>query len=384
MIANRRYRTRSAAGGNRPTTPSSSIQRYFRDSQRVSPGAIIAAPRVRSLTGDSAPVSLNSIPPSDDTVLALETPTTAPTDMAGTSHRSSDMPDDIRSILQSLPTKADIEGLILRIEEAHSRDIQEVRADLHTLTDRVDSGETIISSLTHRIEALERSQESQDATAVDLQLHLEDLEDRSRRNNLRLRGIPEATGAEDLPATVTAIFQEVMGPSSPSVELDRVHRTLGPKSPDPARPRDVLCRIHHYNQKELILRRAWEHGAVEFDGATIKLLPDLSRATLQRRAMLRPLLDLARIQDCTYRWGYPLAVSFRKTNASFTLRTPADLPALFAFLGAEPIQIPNWLIILPRASGRPGTAAQQYSQLPRRQRSRRRARSPSAEGARES
>lgn len=163
-----------------------------------------------------------------------------------------------------------------------------------------------------------------------------------------------------------------------------MHRALGPKSPDPARPRDVLCRIHHYNQKELILRRAWEHGAIEFDGATIKILPDLSRATLQRRAMLRPLLDLARRHDCTYRWGYPLAVSFRKENAVFTLRTPADLPALFAFLGVEPIHVQNWLTILPRTSGRPGSSAQQYPQPPRRQWNRRRARSPSADDTRES
>lgn len=294
------------------------------------------------------------------------------------------MPDDLHTILQSLPTKSDIEGLILRIEGEHNRDIQEVRADLHTLTDRVDSGEATISSLTHRIAALERSQESQAATAVDLQLPLEDLEDRSRSNNLRLRGLPEATGAEDLAATVTAIFQEILGASPPSLELDRVHRALGPKSNDPDRPRDVLCRIHHYNQKELILRKAWEHGTVEFDGATIKVLPDLSRATLQRRAMLRPVLDLARRQDCTYRWGYPLAVIFRKTSASFTLRTLADLPALFAFLGVEPIQVPNWLTILPCTSGRSGSSAHQTYQLPRQMRSRRRTRSPSAEVSRES
>lgn len=238
--------------------------------------------------------------------------------------------------------------------------------------------------LMNRIEALERSQESQDATAIDLQLHLEDLEDRSRRNNLRLRGIPEATGAEDLAATVSAIFQIILGPTPPSVEMDRVHRTLGPKSTDPVRPRDVLCRIHHYNQKELILRRAWEQGTVEFDGATIKVLPDLSRATLQRRAILRTLLDLSRRQDCTYQWGYPLAVSFRKMNAAFTLRTPADLPAFFAFLEVEPIPVQNWLTILPRTSGRPGSSTQRHPQPPRRQRNRRRARSPSAEGTRES
>lgn len=92
------------------------------------------------------------------------------------------------------------------MEEAHAQDIQEIKAELHALSDRVDSGEGSISSLTQRVSASERSQESQAATAVDLQLHLEDLEDRSRRNNLRLRGLPEATGAEDLEATVVAIF----------------------------------------------------------------------------------------------------------------------------------------------------------------------------------
>lgn len=252
MIPARHYRTRSSAGGNRSSTPRRGIQQYFRDTWRVSPEAIIAVPHVLSLSGDTTLGSARSPTSSVDTDFASEPPTICPIIMEDTSPRLIGMPDDLRSILQSLPTKADIEGLILRIEEAHSRDIQEVRADLHTLTDRVDSGEATISSLTHRIAALERSQEPQAATAIDLQLHLEDLEDRSRHNNLRLRGIPEATGSEDLAATVTAIFQEILGASPPSLELHRVHRALGPKSNDPDRQRDVLCRIHHYNQKEHI------------------------------------------------------------------------------------------------------------------------------------
>lgn len=92
-------------------------------------------------------------------------------------------------------------------------------------------------------------------------------------------------GTEDLAVSVTAIFQKILG-TAPTLELDRVHRTLGPKSSDPERPQDVLCRLHKYTQKELILRKAWEHGEMEFDGAAIKILPDLSRATLQRRALL--------------------------------------------------------------------------------------------------
>lgn len=150
---------------------------------------------------------------------------------------------------EALPTKSDIEALISWVEEAHACDIQEIRAELQTITERVDTGETSISALAQWVDSLEHSQESQATTAVELQLRLEDLEDRSHRNNLRLRGLPEATGAEDLEATVMAIFQQVLGAPPPSLELDRVHRSLGPRSADPDRPRDVICRVHRYTQK---------------------------------------------------------------------------------------------------------------------------------------
>lgn len=53
-----------------------------------------------------------------------------------------------------------------------------------------------------------------------LQLHQEEMEDRSRCNNLRLRGLPEATGSEDLAATVT--FRRLPGDPLPqNLEYDR-------------------------------------------------------------------------------------------------------------------------------------------------------------------
>lgn len=281
-----------------------------------------------------------------------------------------------------MPSRSNMESLILRLEEAHSRDMQELRTEVQDLTAKVDSNDLTVSSLTQRVLALERSQETQTSRAVDLQLHLEDLEDHSRRNSLRLRGIPETTGSEDLSASVTAIFQKLLGTAPPLLELDRVHRTLGPKPSNPERPRDVLCRLHRYTQKELILRKAWDHGEVECEGAMIKILPDLSRATLQRRALLRPALELAKRQGCTYRWGYPLAVTFRRETTSFTLRTP-ELPAFFEFLAAEPISVPDWLAFVPSPRNRLGTDFRRNHQPSRQQRSRRRNRTPSTEGRRE-
>lgn len=321
------------------------------------------------------------------------TPALLRTEMEDTSLNQGSIEEDLHSMLRALPTRADLETLptradieapILQIEEAHNKDIQEVREDLHIVENRVTSGETRISTLEERMQAMEQSQHAHLLEAQEMKLHLEEMEDRSRRNNLRLWGIPEATGQEDLAATATAIFQGLLDNPPPHLEIDRIHRTLGPKSTDPARPCDVLCRLHRYAQKETLLRKAWDQGEVEFDGAHIQILPDLSRATLQRRAMLKPVLELTRNLGCTYRWGYPLAVIFRTDRASFTLRTTADLPALFDFLGTEPIQVPNWLLKIPRPTGRMGPTMNRSNPSIHSQRSRGRSHVRPGNNARES
>lgn len=117
---------------------------------------------------------------------------------------------------------------------------------------------------------------------------------------------------------VREIFWTVLGDPAADVILDRAHRCLGPRPADPSRPRDVICRLHRYSQKESILRQAWDHGDEERGGSQVRILPVLSRATLRRR----PILELAKKQGFTYRWGYPLSVSFRGDAGEFTLQSP--------------------------------------------------------------
>lgn len=109
----------------------------------------------------------------------------------------------------------------------------------------------------------------------------------------------------------------------------------------------------------------------------MRILPDLSRATLKRRAMLHPVLDLAKQRGLTYRWGYPLAVTFRKDISAFTLQTAADLLAIFRFREAEPIPVPDWLQIIPRPARCSGVSALRGPLPPPHQRGRRRHRTAS-------
>lgn len=143
----------------------------------------------------------------------------------------------------------------MRLEETHRRDIQEVREDVSALANRVSTGEASFSTLENPVSELERSQDHHRDTAITLQLHLEDVEDQSRRNNLRLRGLPETIEAESLGETVQEMFRTILDDPAGSIDIDQAHRALGPRSSDPGRPRDVVCRLFRYPQKDAILRR---------------------------------------------------------------------------------------------------------------------------------
>lgn len=83
--------------------------------------------------------------------------------------------------------------MILRVEET-----DKIRADVTTLSERMTGGESSIRSLEQRMGEFEKLQSTQANLIIDLQLQTEMLEDRSRRNNLRLRGLLEVMDLEDL------------------------------------------------------------------------------------------------------------------------------------------------------------------------------------------
>lgn len=51
------------------------------------------------------------------------------------------MDGDIWALLQTLPTRQDIEALIFQVEETYRRDTQAVRADVYSLTESHASGD---------------------------------------------------------------------------------------------------------------------------------------------------------------------------------------------------------------------------------------------------
>lgn len=114
-------------------------------------------------------------------------------------------------IVAGLPSKKDLQDMATSIVTALSRELHYFRQKVDTVEERVIDLETSTSATDARITTLELEQQSFCRHLVEVQLRLDDGENRSRLNNLRLRGIPEATMGSDLHATVTVILNQILG-----------------------------------------------------------------------------------------------------------------------------------------------------------------------------
>ncbi|KAJ4945221.1 hypothetical protein JOQ06_013756 [Pogonophryne albipinna] len=107
---------------------------------------------------------------------------------------------------------------------------------------------------------------------VKLLAKVTDLESRSRRNNIRIVGLPESIEGPHPSTFFPKLLMEVFGEGvldSPP-ECDRAHRSLTDKPKPGQRPRPVIIRVHRYQQKENIIREARaRRGKLQYQGTPI-------------------------------------------------------------------------------------------------------------------
>ncbi|PIO33985.1 hypothetical protein AB205_0123800, partial [Aquarana catesbeiana] len=215
---------------------------------------------------------------------------------------------DLWSPILALPTKADIEGFVTRMERALRQDIEALQADTAHIGGRVETLEASVEDITPTLQALQTHCQTQDQRIDSLLDQLDDVENCSRRVNIRIRGLTEATAPKDIVPTLQGVFKQILGREAPAqIEIDPAHMALRPLLDDPDKPRDI-CKLHKYSLKERIMHvRGVRH--MDFDGAKLSVFPDLSRHTLMQRRALKPMLEVLQKAYLVYCWGVPFSLS---------------------------------------------------------------------------
>ncbi|KAF4073207.1 hypothetical protein AMELA_G00256310 [Ameiurus melas] len=155
-------------------------------------------------------------------------------------------------------------------------------ATISTLKGTVGEMGHTLSGCTDDIVHMKTTIESLTVTVTQLENKCEDLESRSRRNNIRIVGVPE--GADTCTtAAVAALLKDAFGLEKEPV-LDRSNRTLQPKPKSGERPRAIVCRFHHHSDCVDILRRARELQQIKARDLTISVFPDYTVKIARTRA----------------------------------------------------------------------------------------------------
>ena len=208
----------------------------------------------------------------------------------------------LQSMMDSL--RSDIFGKIddlstgLRSEIASVR--QELKSSIEPLQRTVEAHAVIVcdlerSSSDHggRIVELEATVSMLTKRAAGLEDKYEDLEARSRRNNIRLLGVPEGVEGPRPTDFIAQLLQDLLGLNETPL-LDRAHRTLREKPKEGEPPRPILARIHFFHVRSLILQRAGEASPLLYKGKKVSVFPDYTSSVAKKRAAFTPVKRILR------------------------------------------------------------------------------------------
>ncbi len=119
-----------------------------------------------------------------------------------------------------------------------------------------------------------------------------DIEDRSRRNNVRLVGLPEGAEGSDVAGFLRVNLSKwIPSLKGRNIEIDWAHRVYdGRKNSD--RPRTLIFHVLRWHDRSEILKGARQAYPVKCtqDNVTLLFFPDFSPATAAKRKSLVPVL----------------------------------------------------------------------------------------------
>lgn len=183
---------------------------------------------------------------------------------------------------------------------------QNIFAAQQELTERLTTTECQAADHEQRIRAVETSVAELQEENKRLRAKLSDLAGRSRRNNIRILGIPDGEKKGRPTEFVSNLIPKLLSDDNfaKPVVIDRAHRVQQPKPPEGSRPRMIIARVHLTQEKEKILRLGRQRS-VEYEGNRILIFPDYSAEVMEQQRRFREVLQLLREKEIRHSLRFP-------------------------------------------------------------------------------
>ncbi|CAH2285059.1 Hypothetical predicted protein [Pelobates cultripes] len=215
------------------------------------------------------------------------------------------------------------------------RNAKEIRLEIQAIGNRT-------AALEVRVEAVAKAhndlliQSSEWGTRLDaLEVAYEDLINRSRRNNIKIRGIPETRDEGPVQNLVLEIFRPLQPDiPEPRWEIDRAHRLSGGLRRNDERPRDIIVRFHYHSTKDAVVRKC-RGMEVIYREKVLQIFQDLSPSTLLKRRQWKPIADHLRLNHIPFAWGHPFKLLAFHNEQTRALLPTGDPSRFFQTMGLD-------------------------------------------------
>ncbi|CAH2252641.1 Hypothetical predicted protein [Pelobates cultripes] len=218
-----------------------------------------------------------------------------------------------------------LQGLRATITADFHRITGDLRKEISNIGDRTNHLENKTDELciAHN-EVVDKVQKLSEENSL-LRDKLADMEDRSRRQNIRFRGIPDDVTQEALPAHILSICNTLVpGLPNSAWAYDRMHRLPRPAHLPKEVPKDVIVRFHYFAHKETLLAAARKALTLPEPHQRIALFADLSAATMEKRRSFITVTKTLRNNNVAYKWGYPTKLIIWRQGRNHIATDPTE------------------------------------------------------------
>lgn len=206
-----------------------------------------------------------------------------------------------------------------------SKRMDDIAEDLKGITQRVDEAEQRVVDIeefnANTNDTLQHTLHLQ----LDLQARVTDLEARSRRNNIRVHGIPEeAEGTNMKQFMENFLKSELTLDNTPPLHIQHCHRSLGSRPPPSANPRSIVMCFLEYTIKEKVLQAAWGKKVIQFNGRRIYFDHDYPTDILSKRKAYNPIRKILKDKGHRFQTLYPAKLRVFYDGVPTTYNTVED------------------------------------------------------------
>lgn len=140
-----------------------------------------------------------------------------------------------------------------------------------------------------------------------LESRAEDAENRNRRNNLRIVGLPEGREGSDTTGYTERLLHTLFPTAafSPQFVVERAHRMPPVCGPPGAPPRTVIFKLLNFRDQDMILREARKMDDIRHEDAHLMFFLDFSVDTQRRRKSFDAVKQSLRARNIKYSMLFP-------------------------------------------------------------------------------